>query len=171
MVDLKAKPFNLDDNDIDWVNKTIERMTAEEKIGQFFVNLFFDFKPEACRKLINEYHSGGARYIRAKAEEVYDLTYHLQQFSKIPMLVACNCDLGGDGACKDGTYIASAAQVEASGSEKVAYNTGYVSGSEAEAIGCNWNFDPCADILLNSISLMHTSTTAGPGGFDTSRDP
>ena len=37
MVNLKAKPFNLDDNDIDWVNKTIEPMTAEEKIGQLFV--------------------------------------------------------------------------------------------------------------------------------------
>ena len=166
MVDLKAKPFNLDDNDIDWVNKTIERMTAEEKTGQLFVNLFFNFKPEACRKLIEVYHIGGARYIGAKAEEVYDLTCNLQKFSKIPLLVACNCDSGGDGACKDGTYISSAAQVEASGSEKVAYNTGYVSGREAETIGCNWNFDPCADILFNwrntIVNTRAYGTTADP---------
>ena len=51
--------------------------------------------------------------------------------------------------CNDGTYIASGAQCEASGNEKVAYNAGYVSGREATAIGVNWNFDPCADILYN----------------------
>lgn len=42
-----------------------------------------------------------------------------------------------------------AAQVEATGSEKVAYNVGYVSGKEASAIGCNWVFNPIADILYN----------------------
>ncbi len=149
MVDLKSKPFNLNDQGISWVKSTIAGMTTEEKIGQLFFNLFFDFKPETCKEIVDKYHIGGARYMGATAEDVYGLTSNLQSLSKIPMLVACNCDSGGDGACKDGTYIASGAQVGASGSEDVAYNVGYVSGREATAIGCNWNFDPCGDILFN----------------------
>ena len=40
-VDLKAKPFNLSDEDIKWVKDTISGMSDEEKIGQLFINLFF----------------------------------------------------------------------------------------------------------------------------------
>ena len=36
---------------------------------------------------------------------------------------------------------------EASGDEQVSYDAGYVSGREEHAIGVNWNFDPCVDIL------------------------
>ena len=39
--------------------------------------------------------------------------------------------------------------MEASGSEEVAYNVGYVAGREEAALGVNWNFDPCVDILKN----------------------
>ena len=33
MVDLKAAPFNLDDEAVAWVRDTIANMTLEEKIG------------------------------------------------------------------------------------------------------------------------------------------
>ena len=37
MVNLKEKPFFLDDGAIAWVEKTIAAMTLEEKVGQLFV--------------------------------------------------------------------------------------------------------------------------------------
>ena len=49
----------------------------------------------------------------------------------------------------DGTYIASGAQCEASGDTQVSFNAGFVSGVEESAMGVNWNFDPCVDILKN----------------------
>lgn len=149
LVDLKAKPYYLSDEDIEWVENTIENMTLEEKIGQLFINLFLSFDASESKELLDKYHIGGARYLGGPSNKVHELLTGLQKLSKIPLLVACNCDSGGDGAMSDGTYIASAAQCEASGNEKVAYNAGYVSGREATAIGCNWNFDPCADILYN----------------------
>ena len=39
MVNLKAKPYYLNDEDIAWVNKTIDEMTIEEKVGQLFFQL------------------------------------------------------------------------------------------------------------------------------------
>lgn len=149
LVDLKAKPFYLKSEDIAWVEKTITNMTTEEKIGQLFINLFIDFDPVKTKELCEKYHIGGARYHGGKSEQVHQLLSDIQKASKVPLLVAANCDSGGDGAINDGTYIASAAQCEASGSESVAYNAGYVSGREAVAIGANWNFGPCADILMN----------------------
>lgn len=149
LVDLKAKPYYLSDEDIAWVEDTMKGMTVEEKIGQLFINLFLSLDTSKTKELLDKYHVGGARYMGGNSDKVYELLSELQKSSKIPMLIACNCDAGGDGAMNDGTYIASAAQCEASGNEKLAYNAGYVSGREATAIGCNWNFDPCADILYN----------------------
>lgn len=36
MVDLKAKPYCLPDEDVRWVEETIAGMTLEEKVGQLF---------------------------------------------------------------------------------------------------------------------------------------
>lgn len=154
-VDLKAKPYNLSDEDIKWVKDSIAGMTDEEKIGQLFICLFF-FGEDAFsgnnftnKELLEKFHIGGARYQGGTSDQVQDLLNSLQKDSKLPLLVAANCDAGGNGAAKDGTYIASAAQCEASGDTKVSYNAGFVSGAEEQAMGINWNFDPCVDILKN----------------------
>ena len=39
MVDMKAKPFYLSEEDCKWVEETIAGMTTEEKIGQLFFNM------------------------------------------------------------------------------------------------------------------------------------
>lgn len=38
LVDLRAKPYYLDDEAVDWVEKTIAGMTDEQKIGQLFIS-------------------------------------------------------------------------------------------------------------------------------------
>lgn len=155
LVDLRVKPYNLDDSQIKWVNETLKSMTVEEKIGQLFFNLFFfgedKFTKNALTndEILSKYHIGGARYEGGSSDKVQNLINSLQAKSKIPLLVAANCDSGGNGACTDGTYIASAAQCEASGDTQVSYDAGYVSGVEEASLGVNVNFDPCVDILEN----------------------
>ena len=39
MVNLKATPYYLSDEDIRWVEETIASMTPEEKVGQLFFQL------------------------------------------------------------------------------------------------------------------------------------
>lgn len=155
LVDLKAAPYNLDDGQIAWVEETLAGMTLDEQVGQLFTNLFhfgadtFSGNPYTAEQIIERFHIGVARYHGGTAEKVQDLLNRLQTASKIPLLIAANCDSGGNGAMSDGTYIASGAQTEASGSVEVARNAGYVSGREMNAIGANLNFDPCVDILFN----------------------
>jgi len=155
-VDLKSKPYNLNDQQIQWVENTLSELTDEEKIGQLFFNLFFleddaNFNDNELtnKDILDKYHIGGARFQGGNGQQVQHLFNDLQHNSKIPLLIAANCDSGGNGACKDGTYIASAAQCEAAQDTKVAYNAGYVSGQESSALGVNINFDPCVDILEN----------------------
>ncbi len=155
LVDLRAMPYNLDDHQIAWVEETLASMTLDEQVGQLFTNLFFfgvdEFSgnPYTAEEIIEKFHIGVARYHGGTAAEVQTLLNRLQTASKIPLLIAANCDSGGNGAMSDGTYIASGAQTEATGSTQVARNAGYVSGREMDAIGANLNFDPCVDILFN----------------------
>lgn len=149
MVDLRAKPFYLKDEDIAWVERSIESMTLEEKIGQLFINLDNQTPPEEMIRIFDKYHIGGCRYFNKKAADVWEQNLFYQKHSKLPLLIAANCDSGGNGACSDGTYIASAAACGATADTETAYTVGLVSGREASALGCNWDFGPVADILLN----------------------
>ena len=70
------------------------------------------------------------------AKEIQNLLNELQSYSKVPLLIAANCDSGGNGAAKEGTYVASAAMCEASGDTQVSYDAGYVSGREEACTRC-----------------------------------
>ncbi len=148
-VDLKAKPYNLTDKDIKWVEETISNMTIEEKIGQLFVNMGASRDEEYLKGMVDTYHIGAVRYNPATAEQVYDQNKILQENSKIPLLIAANTEAGGNGACIDGTYVANQVKIGATNDSRYAYEMGRVSGEEAAAIGCNWSFAPVVDIDMN----------------------
>lgn len=149
MVDLKAKPFYLSDEDIRWVEETIAGMTLEEKIGQLFIMLDRKKDNEERKMLFDQYHIGGCRYQNEPAERIYEQNKFYQENSRIPLLIACNCDNGGSGACSDGTHIATAAACGATADDKTAWDVGYVSGREGTAVGCNWDYGPVCDLLFN----------------------
>lgn len=149
MVNLKAKPYNLDEQGIKWVKDTIANMTIEEKIGQLFINMGENREEEYLKSVVNNYHIAGVRYNPGTAEEVYDQNKILQENSKIPLLIAANTEAGGNGACVDGTYIGNEVKIAATNDKRYAYEMGRVSGVEAAAIGCNWSFAPIVDINRN----------------------
>ncbi len=172
LVDLTAKPYNLSRAQIQWVEDTLAAMTPEEKTGQLFTSLFwfgvdaFSGNALTNEQILEKYHIGGARWQGGKAKACQDLLNSLQKASKIPLLIAANCDSGGNGACADGTYIASGAQSEAARDPKVAYNAGYVSAREAGALGVNVNFDPCVDILFNWRNTIVNTRAYGTNADD-----
>ena len=100
-VDLKAKPYYLDDQQIEWVENTLSQLTDEEKIGQLFFNLFsleedgdFNNNDLTNKDILNQYHIGGARYQGGNKHQVQKLLNDLQHNSKVPLLIAANCDSG-----------------------------------------------------------------------------
>ncbi len=160
-VNLKAKPFNLNDEDVKWVQETINSMTIEEKIGQLFVNMGSSRTEEYLTDTVNTYHIGAVRYNPGTAEEVYDQNKILQEKSKIPMLIAANTEAGGNGACTDGTEVGVEVKIGATNDPKWAYEMGRVSGVEASAIGCNWSFAPIVDINYNWRNPIISSRSFG----------
>jgi len=161
-VDLTKKPYNLDEASIKWVKDTIKGMSIEEKIGQLFINMGSERTEEYLTGVLEDYHIAGVRYNPGTAEEVYDQNKILQENSKIPLLIAANTEAGGNGACKDGTYVGHEVKIAATNDERYAYEMGRISGVEAAAIGFNWSFAPIVDLNRNWRNpIISTRTWSG----------
>jgi len=149
MVDLKAKPYYLADEDIKWIEDTIAGMTDEEKVGQLFFQLTSSHDEEHLKTLMEKYHLGGCRYNPAPGVAIQEQNRKLQKYAKVPVFIACNTEMGGDGACADGTVIGSGIKIGATGNKEYAYQLGKMANEEAAAIGCNMAFAPVCDIAYN----------------------
>ena len=148
-VDLVSKPYYLSEEDIKWVDETIKGMTAEEKVGQLFFQLTAGMDENYLRELMEKYHLGGCRYNNMPGVAVQAQNRILQQYAKIPLIIACNTETGGNGCCSDGTYIASGIKIGATGKNEYARDLGRMSNEEAASLGCNMAFAPVCDIHYN----------------------
>ena len=149
MVNLKAKPFYLSDEDIAWVENTIKEMTDEEKVGQLFFQLTMGLDEEYLKNLVTKYHVGGIRYNNVPGHMIAAHNATLQKYSKLPLVIACNTEAGGNGSCANGTFIASGIKIGATGKNEYAFGLGRCANEEAAAIGCNMAFAPVCDIHYN----------------------
>lgn len=166
MVDLKARPYYLSDEDIKWVNNTIDSMTDEEKVGQLFFQLTAGIDEEYLKNLMEKYHLGGCRYNNMPSAAVQMQNKTLQKYAKIPLFIACNTEMGGEGCCSDGTYIGSGIKIGATDKSEYAHNLGRMSNEQAAAIGCNMAFAPVCDIHQN---WLNTEVVARAFGNDADR--
>ena len=148
MVDLTKKPFNLNEEQLAWVEKTIDEMTVEEKIGQLFICLNWQHSEELYREMVEKYHVGGIRWQGGTLEEQYEQNKYYQEHSKVPVLIAANLEAGANKSIKGGTLVAPGPAMGAS-SPEIARLMADVASEEAKAVGVNWTFAPITDVVSN----------------------
>ena len=150
MVDLTKKPFNLNEEQIKWVDDTIANMSEDEKIGQLFIVMNIHKDDEAhIKELIDKYHPGGLRWQGANTHETWNQNRMFQEFSKVPMLIAANIESGASKSIIGGTNVAPGPACGAATTDKVTRLMAKVGGTEAKAVGCNWTFAPICDVVSN----------------------
>lgn len=161
MINLKIKPFNLNDEDIKWVYDTLNSMDLKEKIGQLFCPVGVTEEEEQLKMLVNNIKPGGMMYRPAIGSNIRNTHKILQENSKIPLLLAANLEAGGNGIAVDGTYFGKQMQVAATDDTEMAYKLGLVAGREGRAVGCNWAFAPIIDIDMNFKNQITNVRTYG----------
>ncbi len=146
MIDLKAKPFYLNDDQIAWVEETLKKMTLEQKCGQIFCPIGLTDNPYYLSHLINDIGIGGIMYRPGLAKEVQATHRTIQNMTKIPLLIAANTEAGGNGLAQEGTCFGSPMAVAATDDPENGYRMGFVACKEGAALGLNWSFAPIVDI-------------------------
>ena len=148
-IDLKARPFYLNDDQITWVNQTLASLTLEEKVGQLFCPIGYSADENYLTYEILRYKVGGLLFKTAPSGEVRAALDFAQKHSRVPLLACANLEFGSTGFLEDGTFFGQQLGIGATGDAKHAYRMGYVSAKEAAAAGCHVAFAPVSDLDLN----------------------
>ena len=159
-MDLKKKPFCLNDAEVEWVEKTLEQMTLEEKIGALFCPIGYSTEPEYLDMMLG-FHIGGLFFRDGVGEEMRKTFEYAQSHSRIPLLIPSNLEAGGDGAATNGTPYGKQMACAAAGDKKYAYRLGKIACTEAAALGINWAFAPVVDIDRNYHNPITNVRTYG----------
>ncbi len=173
MIDFKAKPFNLSDTDIEWVEKTRDGLTTEEKVGQLFIVQNIDLMDFSLTKDVTEevflralkYKVGGVHQFafspNSFKEHQQSMLNMLQGRSEIPLLISGDLETGGNMGAHDGTYFGRQMQVAAANGVDTSQRYGEVIAREGGAIGYNWHFGPVVDINYNFQCAITNTRTFG----------
>lgn len=145
-VDLRKRPYYLEDEQIHWVEKTLSTLSVVDKISQLFTILTANKNEAYLREVTKKYKFGGVRYNPDTAQAIFHHNKIIQETASIPCLIAANTEAGGNGACKGGTEVGVGTKVGCTNDLQLAYELGNISAKEAKALGVNTLFAPIVDI-------------------------
>ncbi len=161
-MNLREKPFYLDDEALAWVEKTLNSMTEDEKIQQLFFPACFSYDEESIDNMLSKLKPAGVMFRPCLAKEAKSASEMFNKKSKIPMLIAANLEKGGNGVVNEGTLMGSPMAIAATKDYvKNAARLGKLCAKEGKAVGVNWAFAPIIDIDFNYRNPITNTRTYG----------
>lgn len=160
MIAYKEKPFYLNDEDIEWVEQTLASMALEEKIAQMFCVTDMITDPEALKAFVRKYPVGSFMYRSGDAAEVQNAQRAMQEASKIPLLLACNLESGGNGIAATGTFFGRQLEAAAGPGPEARLPARHGLCKRGGRYGCNWSFAP---MWISTTTGGTPSAMCGPG--------
>ncbi len=170
-------PIRLDKDGKKWVDKTLLKMSPEEKVGQLFMiwvrtQFFNDQDPNwlFLRENVRKYHIGslcmsvpvdGNVLLKNQPLEAAELLNRLQQSSQLPLLFAADFERGVSIRLNGSTVFPHAMAFGAAGKLDEAEAFGRITALEARAIGVHWNFFPDADVNSNPANPIINTRSFG----------
>jgi beta-N-acetylhexosaminidase len=160
-----------------WAEKTLHKLTLEEKVGQVFMiwcrASFLNVEsPEYLQLLdaLHKYHVGsfamtvhvdGPYLLRSEPYEAAELLNRLQKESKLPLLFAADFERGVPMRLMGATVFPHAMAFGGDGKLDDAETFGRITAEEARAIGIQWNFFPDADVNSNPANPIINTRSFG----------
>ncbi|HWZ80252.1 MAG TPA: glycoside hydrolase family 3 N-terminal domain-containing protein, partial [Candidatus Sulfotelmatobacter sp.] len=160
-----------------WAEKTLKKLTVEEKVGQLFMiwcrASFLNLEsPEylELRDDMQKYHVGsfamtvhvdGPLLLRTGPYEAAELLNRLQKDSKLPLLFAADFERGVATRLVGTTNFPHAMAFGADGKLEDAEAFGRITAQEARAVGVHWNFFPDADVNSNPANPIINTRSFG----------
>ncbi len=160
-----------------WVDRTLRKMSVEEKVGQLFMvwvrAQFLNVDSPEYRQLADQltrYHLGSFAYsvpfegpflMKSQPYEAAMLLNRLQQQSRLPLLIAADFETGLSFRLNGPTVFPHAMAFGAAGKPEYAESFGKIVAQEARAIGVHWNFFPVADVNSNPANPIINTRSFG----------
>jgi len=168
---------HLDRKGMRWAEKTLRKMSIEEKVGQMIMVWakvqFFNADNPDCLQLRDDmakYHVGGfgvtvptdgPLLLKSEPLEAAALTNRLQKESKYPLIFAADFERGLSMRLNGGTAFPAAMAFGAADDAKLAKEFGRITAEESRAIGIHWNWFPVADVNSNPANPIIDTRSFG----------
>ena len=170
-------PVRLDRDGEKWAQKTLKRLSLEQKVGQMIVPLkpaeFLNVNSpdfQKLRDLVQRFHLGGIT-LTVKAEgpflyrnqpfEAAAWTNALQQASDVPLIFSADFERGLSMRLYGGTVFPHAMAFGAAGKLENAEAFGRITAMESRAIGVQWNWFPDTDVNSNPVNPIINTRSFG----------
>jgi beta-N-acetylhexosaminidase len=170
-------PIRLTHDGEKWAEKTLRKLTVEEKVGQVFMiwcrASFLNVENPEYLQLqedMQKYHVGsfamtvhvdGPFLLRSEPYEAAELLNRLQKDSKLPLLFAADFERGVSMRLMGATVFPHAMAFGGDGKLDDAENFGRITAEESRAIGIQWNFFPDADVNSNPANPIINTRSFG----------
>src|SRR5258708_3239235 len=148
-----------------WVETTLRKMTADEKIGQVlfttyhgsltatdtaaYQQVMHDVADLHVGGFINVTQASPLGIVKSQAYPTAVLNNQLQAKSKLPLLIGADFERGTAMRLDESTSFPTAMALAAAGDVKDAYTMGRITALEARAVGIHWIYAPNADVNSN----------------------
>ena len=172
-----AGPIHLDRGGEKWAEKTLRKLSLEEKVGQVFMIWvradFLNANSPAYLELLDsmhKYHIGGYAMTvrweppflyRSEPYEAAELLNRMQEQSRLPLLVAADFERGVTMRLHGATTFPHAMSFGAAGKLDYAEAFGRITAQESRAVGVHWNFFPDADVNSNPANPIINTRSFG----------
>jgi len=160
-----------------WAEKTLRKLSLEEKVGQVFMIWvradFLNLNNSAYLELLDsmhKYHIGGYAMTvrweppflyRSEPYEAAELLNRMQEQSRLPLLVAADFERGVTMRLHGATTFPHAMSFGAAGKLHYAEAFGRITAQESRAVGVHWNFFPDADVNSNPANPIINTRSFG----------
>jgi beta-N-acetylhexosaminidase len=139
-----------------WVEKTLRKMSLEEKIGQMivlrcygrFVNRDSEYF-QNIQSLVLEHNVGGLLFFAGNVFETAHQINAFQKMAKYPLLIAADFECGSGFRIEGATLFPPLMSLGAIGSEELSFLMGKITALEARAMGVHVTFAPVVDVNIN----------------------
>lgn len=170
-------PIHLDRDGEKWAEKTLRKMSLEEKVGQLFMiwtrARFYNLQDPDLLQLeqtMRRDHIGslamtvpvdGPFLIKTGPYEAAMVLNELQRQSRLPLIIAADFERGVSMRLDGTTIFPHAMAFGAAGKLDEAEAFGRITAQEARAVGVQWNFFPDADVNSNPANPIINTRSFG----------
>lgn len=156
-----------------WVDRTMQSLTPDERIGQLFMVAAYSNKDNAHKQyisnLIKKHKIGGLIFMQGTANKQISLTNHFQSISKVPLLISMDAEWGLSMRLKKVPTFPKQLTLGAIQDNYLIQELGREIGRECKRLGVHVNLAPVVDVNNNPNNPVINDRSFGEDKYNVAK--
>jgi len=166
----KITPPFINNECLHWADSILDRMSVNEKIGQFFmIDAYSDRDDDYMKEvasLIKKYKVGGVMFLKGSPGRQIKMTNYFQKVAKYPLLISMDAEWGLSMRLDSTIKYPEQIMLGAIQDNHIIYDMGKDIAMQLKRIGVHINFAPVLDVNNNPQNPVISSRSFGENKYN-----